>query len=344
MKNPNGMGTVYRLKGNRRKAWVASKTIKWEIKNGKVTQERIVIGTYSTKMEAMQALARCDIEKKLREKEVISFREIFDKWFQSRKDKLSERTLQVYISMYNVHLEQLSDENFKELKYEEWQEFINSVSSKTSAHLIKAILKGIYSYAMKMEIVDRDYSNLIEIGKAERKVHRRVFTEEEIKILWKHTKDKYVKGTIILLFTGLRIGELLKVEKEKVFYEERYFITGSKTTTGKNRIIPIHNEILPIIKELLETDGKYLIGDENGKKIKYDDFRKHFNKFLKEFGIEEHTLQDTRHTFISMMDTIGANKVIMTKIVGHKHVETSEKVYTHKKKEQLVSEVNKLKY
>lgn len=35
-----------------------------------------------------------------------------------------------------------------------------------------------------------------------------------------------------------------------------YFVTGSKTDTGKNRIVPIHNFIKPYVEELLLCKGK----------------------------------------------------------------------------------------
>lgn len=59
MKLPNGFGTVYKLSGNRRNPYVAKKTKGWEIdpKTGKSKQLYTVVGYYSTRKEALTALA-----------------------------------------------------------------------------------------------------------------------------------------------------------------------------------------------------------------------------------------------------------------------------------------------
>ena len=57
MKNENGSGSVYKLKGKRRKPWVACVTIGYE--GGK--QKRKVLGTFLTKKEAqIELLAYLD--------------------------------------------------------------------------------------------------------------------------------------------------------------------------------------------------------------------------------------------------------------------------------------------
>ena len=59
MKLPNGYGSVTKLSGNRRKPYLARVTLGWIVdeQTGKVTQNRINLGTYKTKKEALQALA-----------------------------------------------------------------------------------------------------------------------------------------------------------------------------------------------------------------------------------------------------------------------------------------------
>lgn len=54
MKLPNGYGTVYKLSGNRRRPWIARKTIGWS-EEGK--QLYYTIGYFKTRAEAMAALA-----------------------------------------------------------------------------------------------------------------------------------------------------------------------------------------------------------------------------------------------------------------------------------------------
>lgn len=54
---------------------------------------------------------------------------------------------------------------------------------------------------------------------------------------------------LILLYTGIRAEEFLILENKNIHLDDQYFITGVKTDAGKSRIIPIHNDILPIIQK-----------------------------------------------------------------------------------------------
>ena len=59
MKLPNGYGSVTKLSGNRRKPYLARVTLGWitDEQTGKTVQNRVPLGTFKTKKEALQALS-----------------------------------------------------------------------------------------------------------------------------------------------------------------------------------------------------------------------------------------------------------------------------------------------
>ncbi len=65
--------------------------------------------------------------------------------------------------------------------------------------------------------------------------------------------------------------ELLEIESENVHLNERYMIGGVKTEAGKNRVIPIHESIVPLIEYRLSQNRKYLITNKYKKipKVQY---------------------------------------------------------------------------
>ena len=56
MKLPNGYGSIVKLKGTRRSPYMVKLTQGYKIQNGKAIQNRVVLGYYSTKKEAIVAL------------------------------------------------------------------------------------------------------------------------------------------------------------------------------------------------------------------------------------------------------------------------------------------------
>ena len=49
----------------------------------------------------------------------------------------------------------------------------------------------------------------------------------------------------------------------------------------------------------------------------------------------QHVPHECRHTFRSRLDSAGANRVCIDRLMGHKSGNTGERVYTHKTIEEL---------
>ena len=115
---------------------------------------------------------------------------------------------------------------------------------------------------------------------------------------------------------------------------ENYFITGSKTEAGKDRVIPLHNKIKQmfhfcynkgVIQALYNQDSLY-----NKEK-----------KFYSNLGLK-HTPYDCRHTFATLCYRNNLNEHIIKLIMGHHINDITKRVYTHKLISELIEEVNKI--
>ena len=205
-------------------------------------------------------------------------------------------------------------------------------TQKDTKSVAKNILKALYNYALKYEIVDKDYSKFIELVKRERVIKRTIFTEKEREIVFA-SDNKICKAICVLIYTGLRIEEFLNLKKENI--ENNFiFVENSKTNAGV-RAIPIHSKIKNIVDIFLRDEGEYLFCWKNRKnKTVYETFRRSFKELMLELEME-HTIHDTRHTFASMMNKVGANDVALTTMIGHTDVNLTKSIYTHKELEDL---------
>ena len=77
MRNPNGYGSVIRLKGKRRKPFAVRVTTHWD-KNGK--QRYKYIGYYKTQKEANQRLFYYNEHPYNIDVQSITFAEVYEKW------------------------------------------------------------------------------------------------------------------------------------------------------------------------------------------------------------------------------------------------------------------------
>ena len=341
MKNPNGYGSVSKLSGKRRRPFIVRITTGFDI-NGRQIMK--VLGYYHTQAEAIKALANYNDNPYDINLNDITLKEILDRFMENKKGKVEKSSLKSYRVWYN-YLRPLYSKRMKDIRTFELQNFINSLShlSTGSLKLVKSFIRMLFKDAMEMDIISKDYSEYIKLPKYKKIIERKIFTEEEIALLWDNIKImEYADTILILIYTGMRINELLKLEKKNVNLENNTIIGGSKTDAGKNRIIPIHPKILPLIIKRMGNKTDYLIPNRTGRNYyEYNNFRQNeFVKIMEQLGME-HTIHDTRHTFATMISDVSDNENAITGIIGHTNINMTKK-YTHTNIEKMRKEMEKI--
>ncbi|GIP65693.1 hypothetical protein J32TS6_42480 [Virgibacillus pantothenticus] len=142
--------------------------------------------------------------------------------------------------------------------------------------------------------------------------------------------------------TGLRPGELVEVKNENIHLNKRYFRGGFKTEAGTNRVIPIHKKVHKLIEDRMDPSNEYLITNYEGNKLSYYVYyHEKFKKIMQQLELKRKP-HDCRHTFATLMDNAGANKLSIKRIMGHADKDITDKVYTHKDIEQLLIAIDML--
>lgn len=335
MRRGNGEGAIMKLGGKRRRPWAARVTVGYE-SDGK--QLFKYVGYYATKTEAKNALREYLINPFNLDHKNTKLQHVFNQW--SKTSDLADTTLRSYQSAFN-QAKLLHNMNMRDIKAIHIEKQMDEMKPHMRS-VFKNAMGKVYAYAVRHEIVDKDIMGLISVKTSHIPTKEKSpFTVDEINKL-KSFRHPLNDTAIILLYTGLRITELLEIKRENVFLEERYMIGGTKTEAGKNRIIPIHDEIFNLIKKRYEDGHKYLI-TRNKKKENYGTYRIHYwNKMNSALGFK-HTPHDARHTFTTFADKCGMNKVALKRILGHTLSDITDH-YTHKTVSELLHEVNKLEY
>ena len=312
MRRANGEGSVFKMKGNRRRPYVARTTAG---KNEKGFQVYNWIGYYATKKEALAALE--NYNRKPYDTR-MSLKDMYDSWSETDLHDLRKNSQQIYKSAWK-HLEPISTMKMAEIRLVDLQAIVTPLG-RSVGNSVKTLMSHLFGYAVRHEVITADRYALVSFVKVSqdrgKAVERKVFTPEEIK----RVTDPIVK---ILLYTGLRSGELLNLKAEDIHLKERWlYVRQSKTAAGV-RVVPIAEKIVGCMNAL-PCDWTY-------QKLNY--IMDH------DYGHRPH---DTRHTFISRMADLGVDERITKAIVGHAGSGVTETVYTHLNLKPLLKAVNKL--
>jgi integrase len=338
MRNPNGFGSIYKLSGKRRKPFIVRKTIGWGDDGKQLYQ---TIGYYATRAEAMRALAEFNTNPYDIDAAKVTFAEVFEKWSNRKFDKISKSNVNGYNSAYKLS-ESLHTIKFVDIKTDHLQDVIDDCElGYGTLRKIKVLFNQLYKYAMEYDIVNKDYAKYVDIGEDESESTRSPFSQEEIKKLWDNVERmEFIDTILIMIYTGLRPGELLLIKTNNIDIANRTMTGGIKTKAGKNRIIPLNKKIIPMVNKRVLDGYEYLIVNHEGNQMRYWNFYEEKWKKIMEQLEMEHKPHDCRHTFATLMDNAEANKLSIKRIMGHASQDITDKVYTHKDIEQLIAAVD----
>ncbi len=350
MRLPNGYGSVIKLSGNRRNPYLILKTAGWHYdkEKDKQVQDYLIIGYAPTKAEGLQMLAEYNKNPFNIAASKITFQEVYDKWSSSKFRTISDSNVKGYAASYKL-CETLYNKVFKEIRLADLQYVVDACGKNyPTLRKLKVLFGQLYDYAMKNDICSKDYSEFVDIVKFKdrnpNKMERNKFTKEEISRLWEQQDDKYYQIILMLIYTGVRISELLDLKKENVHLDKQYFdVLVSKTENGIRKV-PIADKVLPIFKSWYDdTNSEYLIHTENGEQFKYRNYYdSYFKPLMEQLGFTQ-TPHCCRHTCVSMLAEAHIDQTVIKKIVGHSGAMTlTEKVYTHLDIEELINAINQI--
>lgn len=316
-KRANGTGNISKLSGNRSKPWLARR-------NG------VTIGTYATRVEAQKALERLT-DTKVTDKFNMTFKEIYDVWFPeyTRGDEKPEKSH--YAMAINL-CQELHEQQYRKLRRSDFQAVIIRLEqegkSKSTCQKVILLFNKISEWAIEEGLVQVSHSQKVTTI-AQQLSQREVFLDADIQAIQK-SKAEAAKIALILIGCGCRPNELFNVPL--VNCHEDYFIGGSKTKAGRNRVIMIADPGLAAYQALrqkaISEKRQYLIEAYKGNHVAANFTKRDFAELMQEIGRPGMTPYCCRHTFITNAVRSGVDQSWLQRMVGHVDSETTEG-YTH---------------
>lgn len=349
MRMPNGYGSIRKLSGKRRKPYHVQKTVSYsvDVETRKVKQERVTIGYYATKAEALQALADYNADPYDISVSKITFSEVYDKWCERKFKEISKSNVNGYKAAYGI-CNILYDMRFVDIKLSHLQQVVDdSGKNYPTLRKLKVLFGQLFEYAVINEIVTKD-RNVVEYLKIKdagnpNKYDRKPFSNDEIDLVWKNVEyNEYMQVVLMLIYSGVRISELLDLKKSDVHLSEKWFYVRDSKTDAGIRAVPIADKTYKFFEYWYnKNECEYLLSTTDEKHFSYRNYYdSYWSMILKELNID-HKPHDTRHTCISLLATAKVDPTTIKKIVGHSGAQTlTERVYTHLDISVLLDAIN----
>lgn len=280
-----------------------------------------------------------------------------DEWLILQKEQMKESTYSTYYFHIEKHIKPYFKNIFlSNITHEDIQEFINyklkkgrldgkgglsSKSVREMVNVIKLSLKyAVNNHYIKPINLEFKFPNQVR--------HIQLLNKKEYQTLTDYLKDSndYIsKGLLLILCTGIRIGELcalknsdFNLDKKELYINKTLqripditnkstkIIISTTKTHQSMRVIPIPNSLIPYLD--IENNDHYFL-TQSSKYIEPRIFRYKFKNILKKLQISEVTVHSLRHYFASECIELGFDYNCLSEILGHSSPSTTMNLYVH---------------
>lgn len=263
--------------------------------------------------------------------------------------QLSNHTVSNYLNDISQFCSFLKQKNIllEKTNFEIFQEFILSKQQQnqksTTIARQQSSIKNFIVFMETEEIIQTPFSNKITSYQIE-SYFPFFLTKDQINLfLTKESKDK-TRDIVIFHYLyglGLRVSELCNLQIDHIDFGEKFISILGKG--NKTRILPIHDKLLKMTEEYLESTRKkiyqyqktnFLFLNKNGGKISRVSVWEIVKKKALSKNITNVSPHTFRHSFATHLLQNGLDLRFIQELLGHANPSTTE-IYTHLLTEDL---------
>lgn len=337
MRLPNGFGQISRLKGNLRNPYRAMVTV-GKTPTGKPICKLLKPKAYfKTYNEAYLALMNYH-ENPFDLSQNMTCQELYDRWSENyyptigRSYKNYRAAWKYSSSVHNMQVSMIRPKHIKQCMYGTEYDL-----TPTAQANIKRLFDMMFDYAVEHEIVPHNYSRDFKMPKditaSKKAIYKghSALDDGDLKRLSVNLENIAAEMALVQCYMGWRPDELCNLKTADVDLVNMTIKGGSKTEAGKDRVVPIHPSLRPIICNRYDLTNELLFP------LKYNSYRRNFKKML-----PDHTPHDCRKTFVTLAKKYDVDEYAIKRIVGHVTGDLTEKVYTERSIDWLHAEIKKI--
>lgn len=265
----------------------------------------------------------------------MELKEYLDKFVEFlQSGKKASATVIAYkkdIDQLLEYLKKIGRSNIAAITTEDLNNFLSllhtqNYTPKSVSRKINSI-KTFYRFLVLHKYTDNNVSAAITHPKFDSKAPR-ILTRMEYRALRDATRaDVRIAAVVeLLLQTGMRIGELAALSLESV---SDNFIKVPAIEAHIQRDVPLNKaakgalDAYLVIRPKVQSNALFIT--KTGRPLLIRNIRTAIDRYFKIAGTTGAKVNDLRHTFIAHHLAAGASPVLISKLVGHKRISTTEK-------------------
>jgi integrase len=287
----------------------------------------------------------------------LTVRELADEWLQYLEQlvqagELRPRTLESYRTGVRLHwLPALGSRRVESITAEDLVSWHEAQRRAGAAHWsIRArwvAFRGLLGYGVRTGVIAANPADAL-LRRERPKLGRprdRFLTTPEIEALLHHAKGSASLTVPLLVFSGLRVSELLGLTWQDVDFERQVLSVRYQMTRKGNRRVALktdsgYREVIVMAalgRRLREArlaarfsrDEDLVICNGVGRTLGYSRLRKAFAATCNVAGVEGATPHTCRHTFASLLIAQGREVAFVAQQLGHASTKTTWDTYVH---------------
>lgn len=197
-----------------------------------------------------------------------------------------------------------------------------------------SFLRAAYNLAYRDNLLKHNPFKQIKFYNEKENERARFLTVSEMDRLIFHSNDKIRPLVVLALETGMRKGELLRLEWSNVDMIRNY-IRVVRSKGGKPRVIPLTDKARRLLEGINNKKQCVFISQ------KWGFYRDSWNNAVKGSNLNDFRFHDLRHTFASRLVEKGIDLYQVALLLGHSSLKMTQR-YSHLSPEGLQKTINKL--
>lgn len=333
----NGMGCAYQRPGQR--TWTVEVVVGWKHPNGDPSKPKRPVrktkGGFTSKKAALDyasSLQKQD-DKRIR----MTLEDVWLAWKDFYSPRVGKSTMETYAnafkhfsSLYGYHIDLITSDDLQGC-------MDKCPAGKRTHQNMRCVANLLWKFAIDKNIVDKNMAQNLFIGHGVSVQREPLSIYEENAIKETIGKERYAEYIYCLCWLGFRPGEFLELRKDMLFCitidntDIWYFVNGKKTDAGRDRVVIVPDEILPIIMDRMFVPGTDLLFPQycfNQKKIPeltgfkpmhHEYFSKHvFRPIMRSLGISDTKVPySARHSYADKLKKASGSDRDKAALIGH---------------------------